>query len=84
MIPLSIVHESESTGRRLLREFYPMRFLCIEHRDTSVPRSLDKKSGRKIPFMFHLYLIKDGTVFPPFLSNEPGTALWSKYAALHN
>jgi hypothetical protein len=29
MRALSIVHESP--GRRLVREFYPMRFLCIEH-----------------------------------------------------
>jgi hypothetical protein len=41
-----------------------------------VPGSLDKKGGRKIPSMFHLCLIKDGTGFPsPFLSNEPGTGV---------
>jgi hypothetical protein len=38
------------------------------------PGSLDKKGGRKVPYMFHLCLIKDGTVFPLFsLTNEPGT-----------
>jgi hypothetical protein len=35
------------------------------------PSSLDKKGGRKIPSMFHLCLIKDGTVFPLFCVRNP-------------
>jgi hypothetical protein len=41
----------------------------------SVPGSLDKKCGRKIPSMFHLCLIKVCTVLPLFLSYEPGIEL---------
>jgi hypothetical protein len=37
----------------------------------SGPGSLDKKGGRKIQSMFHLCLIKDGTVFPLFCLTGP-------------
>jgi hypothetical protein len=40
-----------------------------------VPDALDKKGGRKFSSMFRLCLIKDGTGFPLFLSNEPGTGI---------
>jgi hypothetical protein len=38
-----------------------------------VPGSLDKKGGRKVPStgMFHLFLIKDCTVFPLFCLTNP-------------
>jgi hypothetical protein len=38
---------------------------------TAVPGSLDKKGGRKIPFMCHFCLIKDGTVVPLFCLTNP-------------
>jgi hypothetical protein len=37
MRALSIVHES--TGRRLVREFYPMRFLWLDYRGTVAENS---------------------------------------------
>jgi hypothetical protein len=38
---------------------------------STVPGLLDKKGGRKIPSLFHLCLIKDGTVFPLFCPTNP-------------
>jgi hypothetical protein len=35
------------------------------------PGSLDTKGGRKIPFIFHLCLIKDGPVVPLFCLTNP-------------
>jgi hypothetical protein len=44
---------------------HPHLAYSSHHNHHTGPGSLDKKSGRKISSMFHLCLIKDGTVFPP-------------------
>jgi hypothetical protein len=60
------------TKKRQEDAFYMSLYFWVGSQVKKVPGSLDKKGGEKIPSMFHLCLMKDGTVFPRFLSHEPG------------